>query len=306
MSSGEKKLDKLQKPVVRKIPVNLIDVPEVRVTSKLPEELEEAFKESIKAQGVVNPILVVPNGDRYVLVDGLHRLQEAVLNGETEITAVVRPGTYQDVLLWNLTTGKLQGRGKVTDMIRVVKYLREEVGMPLEDIAAKTGYRLRYLEDLLAIAKAHPDILMALDEEKIPLGAAIEIARIPDTDAQIKVLWNAIMYRMTIRDVKELVEKTLEQLERRKAMGEEAKPRTPRELVLLECHLCEGKFPAKDMRSVFLCPHCMNVLWDMKLEAMKEAEKMRLEAEAKAQEATRVTSVTEEHESGEEQGHAPG
>ena len=281
MSEAQAKDQKPMKPIIKKIPIKLIDVPNVRVTSVMPPELEEAFKESVKAQGVVNPILVVPNGDRYILVDCLHRLQEAIANGETEITAVIRPGDYRDVLLWNLTTGKLQGRGKVTDMIRVVKYLRDELGMPLEEIALKTGYKLRYLEDLLAIANAHPDILLALDEEKIPLGAAIEIARVPDTDAQLKILWNAIMYRMTIRDVKELVDKTIEEINRRRGQPEEQEPRPPRELILLECHLCGAKVPAKDMRTVFLCPHCMNILWDMKIEAMRELEEQQKKAVAK-------------------------
>ena len=257
-------------PWLGEVEIRDVVVPEIRVTAVMPEDLEEQFRGSIAAQGVLNPVKCIWDGERIILVDGYHRMMEALRNKMVTVPAVIVPGNLRDVMFQNLTTGKLQGRGKVTDMIRVVKYLVEEEGLSLEDIAAKTGYKLRYLSDLLAIAKAHPDLLMALDEEKIPLGAAVEIARIPDTDAQLKVLWNAIQYRMTVKDVKDLVEKTLEALQKKREGAGEERPRTPRELVLLECHLCEGKVPAKDMRTVFLCPHCMNILWDMKLEAMKE------------------------------------
>jgi ParB-like chromosome segregation protein Spo0J len=275
--SGEARTDLASKyrlegggPWYREVEVTDVVVPDTRVTSVMPEDLEEQFISSIKHQGVVNPIKLIFDGSQLILVDGLHRLEAALNTKQLRVPAVIQRADMRTVLLQNLTSGKLQGRGKATDMIRVVRYLVEEEKMTLEDIAAQTGYKLRYLSDLLSVAKAHPDILMALDEEKIPLGAAVEIARIPDTDAQLKVLWNAIMYRMTIRDVKDLVDRTIEELERRRAMKQEDKPKTPRELVLLECHLCGGKVPAKDMRTVFLCPHCMNILWDMKLEAERQ------------------------------------
>ncbi|MEM2196610.1 MAG: ParB/RepB/Spo0J family partition protein, partial [Sulfolobales archaeon] len=288
-------------PWLGEVEIRDVVVPEIRVTAVMPEELEEQFRGSIAAQGVLNPVKCIWDGERIILVDGFHRMMEALRNKMTTVPAVIVPGSLRDVMFQNLTTGKLQGRGKVTDMIKVVKYLVEEEKIPLEDIAVKTGYKLRYLSDLLAIAKAHPDILMALDEEKIPLGAAVEIARIPDKDAQLKVLWNAIMYRMTIKDVKDLVQKTIEALRKKKKEAGEEQQRTPRELVLLQCHLCEGKVPAKDMRTVFLCPHCMNILWDMKLEAMKELEKQaQVGSGAPAEEPIKIEFEEPEEKSGEQ------
>ena len=259
-------------PWLGELEVDDIIIPDVRVTAVMPQELEEQFKGSIAAQGVLNPIRCIWDGQNIILVDGLHRLIEARNNKHKTVPAVVVPGSLRQALLENLTTGKLQGRGKVTDMIRTVKYLVTEEKMSLEDIALKTGYKLRYLSDLLAIANAHPDILRALDEEQISLGAAIEIARIPDTDAQLRVLWNAIMYRMRIEDVKDLVNKTIEVINMKKSGTYPTQRTAPKEYVLLQCHFCDGKIPAKDMRTIFLCPRCLNMLWEMKIEAMKELQ----------------------------------
>jgi ParB-like chromosome segregation protein Spo0J len=266
-------------PWLGEIEIDDIVIPDIRVTAVMPSDLAEQFKGSIAAQGVLNPVRCIWDGQNIILVDGLHRLMEARNNKQKTVPAVVVPGSLRQAMLENLTTGKLQGRGKVTDMIRTVKYLVDTEKMTLDEIALKTGYKMRYLSDLLAIANAHPDILRALDEEQISLGAAIEIARIPDTDAQLKVLWNAIMYRMKLEDVKDLVDKTIEVLNMKKSGKYPTQRTTPRDYVLLECHFCGAKVPAKDMRTIFLCPHCLNMLWEMKIEAMKQ-----LKAEEKASE----------------------
>jgi ParB-like chromosome segregation protein Spo0J len=157
-------------PWYREVEVEDINVPDVRVTSVMPEDLEEQFKSSIKSQGLVNPVKLVFDGSQLILVDGLHRIQSAMEAKQFKVPAIIQKSNLRQVMLQNLTSGKLQGRGKATDMIRVVKYLIEEEGMSLEDIARETGYKLRYLSDLLAIAKAHPDILMAWTRRRSRLG----------------------------------------------------------------------------------------------------------------------------------------
>jgi len=283
MSSIEKEKYEYGKIERKRMKIRDLIIPEVRVTAMMPEELQEFFRLSIKSQGVLNPPLVIYDGDKYYVVDGKHRVEEARNQNQEEIDCIVRHGRLDEVLLFNLTTGKLQGRGKVTDMIRVVNELVTKHKMSLEDIALKTGYRLRYLEDLLAIANAHPDILDALDKEEIPLGAAIELTRIPDKDAQLRALWNVRMYRMRISDVKDMVDQIIGILEKRKQQGEQQPQPVPRDLVLIECNICEGKYPAKDMRTLIVCPRCMNMIWEWKIAAQKELEEEQKKKEAQQQ-----------------------
>ena len=253
-------------PWLGELDPNDVVVPDIRVTAVMPPELEEQFRGSIRAQGVLNPIKCIWDGENIILVDGLHRLMEARASGLRTVPAIVVPGKIKDVMLQNLTTGKLQGRGKVTEMIRVVKYLVEEEHMSLEDIAVQSGYKLRYLEDLLAIARAHPDLLRALDEELIPLGAAKELARIKEPEVMLRLLYQVIQYRMKVQDVKELVDKTLEVLEKKKKEKKEGKKPRPRGEVEIECFVCGEKYPAAMMRSPILCPACMNILFQVKAE----------------------------------------
>ncbi|MDT3688011.1 MAG: ParB N-terminal domain-containing protein [Pseudorhodoplanes sp.] len=61
-----------------------IYVPVKRRASLEPDKVE-ALAQDILANGLKNPILVRPDGERFVLVEGLHRLEAAKALGETTI-----------------------------------------------------------------------------------------------------------------------------------------------------------------------------------------------------------------------------
>jgi ParB-like chromosome segregation protein Spo0J len=264
MSEEKSEKTSYPKPTLVKLKIKDVKIPEIRVSAVMPEELAPLFAESVKAAGVLNPISVIWDGENYVLVDGLHRLLEIRNKGEEEIDAVVVNGSMRDVMIRNLQTGRLQGRGKVSDEIRVIKYLNEEEQMGLDEIALRTGYPMRRVEDLLSIAKADPEILEALDKEELSLGAALEIARIPDRDAQLTVLYQAVMYRLKVKDVKDLVDRTLIMLKTKqeRMLEEERKP--TKEEVLISCWLCGEQWRAADMRGFVLCPTCAGMLFEWK------------------------------------------
>jgi sulfiredoxin len=66
------------------LPIDNIYVPTKRRTTLKPEHVQE-IAESMLDKGQETPILVRPDGTRYVLVEGLHRLEAAKALGETTI-----------------------------------------------------------------------------------------------------------------------------------------------------------------------------------------------------------------------------
>jgi ParB-like chromosome segregation protein Spo0J len=69
----------------------MIEIARIYVPVKRRATLEQAkvdaLATSILADGIQMPILVRPDGDRFVLVEGLHRLEAAKALGETAIAA---------------------------------------------------------------------------------------------------------------------------------------------------------------------------------------------------------------------------
>jgi sulfiredoxin len=66
------------------LPIDNIYVPTKRRSTLKPEHVQE-IAESMLDKGQETPILVRPDGTRFVLVEGLHRLEAARALGETTI-----------------------------------------------------------------------------------------------------------------------------------------------------------------------------------------------------------------------------
>ncbi|MFU0506564.1 ParB N-terminal domain-containing protein [Pseudaminobacter sp. NGMCC 1.201702] len=71
---------------LHKIPIDQIYVPMARRKTLHPDTVR-VIAESIVENGLQTPIQVRPDGKRYVLVEGLHRLEAAKWLGETTIDA---------------------------------------------------------------------------------------------------------------------------------------------------------------------------------------------------------------------------
>jgi sulfiredoxin len=73
---------------VQKVPVADIYVPAKKRGTLDPNKVDE-IAESMLASGQLTPILVRRDGERFVLVEGLHRLEACKALGETMINALL-------------------------------------------------------------------------------------------------------------------------------------------------------------------------------------------------------------------------
>lgn len=250
----------LERVGLRQLPISEIKIPDVRVTSQWDAEIYEHFRDSIRAVGVVSPIIVLHDGQNYWLIDGLHRLTEAQAAGEKTIQAYVFKGDLAQVYLLNLQLNHMHGKTPPTQMAKVVRELRDRHGLQTWEIAAKTGISKDYIQKLLDIASCHHLVLEALDNGDIKVGHAYELSRIPDHDIQLKVLYQQLTYRWTVKELSEHVDNVLKIMQEKAQGRAETAQKPPRELVRIQCDVCGGEHPAKIMVSKILCPGCIQVL----------------------------------------------
>ncbi len=74
---------------VVQLEVDKILVPEDRVTSVLDDEILAELEESIRQHGILQPLQVALVNDKYVLIDGLHRMLIAKKLGMLSILSIV-------------------------------------------------------------------------------------------------------------------------------------------------------------------------------------------------------------------------
>lgn len=240
------------------VEVSRILVPEVRVTAVYDDELRELLKDTMKAMGMLTPVVVVQTSDGYRLVDGLHRLQEVMAQGGTMVDAVVYEGEEKDTLLMNLILNRTRGKTRASEMVKVIGALYQEYEMDPDAIKEKTGLSRDYIEKLITISQASESVKDLLDREIIGVGHAFEISRLPAEIQQDEVCAKVQVWRYTVKDLKELVDETLRLME--------APPGAPAQVATRPatkyyCEGCRQEMDPRYLRPVMLCPQCFGVVW---------------------------------------------
>jgi ParB/RepB/Spo0J family partition protein len=135
--------------------------------------------DSIREQGVLEPILVIPVGDRYEVVAGNRRLQAAVLAGQERIPAIVREDLDEPRrLVVNLVENAQRVDLNPTERIGAVRQLAG-VGLGVREIARGTGLSPATVSRWIRIADNEP-LLTALDAGRIDLFRAMYLASVRD------------------------------------------------------------------------------------------------------------------------------
>jgi len=148
--------------LVNFVPTDKVDASELQVRSHFDDEEIKGLAQSIKQHGVLQPILVVQNGDRYKVVAGERRLRASKLAGIDRIPARV------------LTTDDEQ-----THEIA----LRENLDrVDLHPIEEGEGY-LSLLES--KAFKSHDDISKAFVKPKSRITECIGFTRLPDATKEV-------------------------------------------------------------------------------------------------------------------------
>ncbi len=239
-------------------------IPSTRVTAVYDEELVAQLKESMRALGVLTPIVCVKVGEEYLLVDGLHRLQELKDQGVLMVDLVYTEGDAKDNLLQNLVLNRVRGKVKASEMVAVIGALERDYGMDSEAIGKKTGFGRDYVEKYISVAKASPSVVEALNLGVIEIGHAYELSRLPSRAQQEEVMAKYQVWRWKIPELKAQVDNILTMMrevgEQRAAAAAKEKPEPP----AFYCAGCETRTDPRQLRAVSLCPDCFGFVWRAK------------------------------------------
>ena len=242
---------------LRQVAIDKIKIPETRVTSYFTEEVYREFSNSIKAAGILEPIICVEVNDELYLVDGKNRLVQAKEIGEKTVPVAVMPGDEDDIYLTNLFLNVMRGKPKVREMRAVLEELYKNRGKGIDVIAAKTGLSETFINDLLVISALPDEIVTAFDEERLAKGKALALAKLPNAELQIKLFYQIDGRNIAVRDVEDIAAQMLVLVGTPPPPPAPVVPESERTLA---CDMCHEDWELKWLKSVFLCSECESLL----------------------------------------------
>lgn len=188
------------------ISLDLIDEPPHAVRSELDDQSINDLAADIKRNGLIEPIVVRPVGERYEVVAGHRRFTATKRTGGVKINAIVRELTDKEATGIKLSENlHRKDVNLLEEAAFFAEYIAQELGS-VEDIAAMIGRTPEYILGRLEIIQFPPFLQEALQLKQMPLGAAQQLARIDDLREMETLTKYAVQGGITVRQAENWVE----------------------------------------------------------------------------------------------------
>ena len=168
------------------------------------DELQE-LADSIKAHGVLQPILVQPLSDgKYKIIAGERRYQASQLAGLKTIPAHVKQTNDHDIIELALIENIQRSDLNPIEEAYGYRRLMEEKGMTQVEVAQAVSKGRSTIANALRLLDLPEDAQKLLYEDKISAGHARAILSIHDTDAQKKLTERLMCDNLSVRETEAL------------------------------------------------------------------------------------------------------
>jgi ParB family chromosome partitioning protein len=156
--------------------------------------------ESVRAQGVVQPVLVRsrPSGG-YELIAGERRWRAARAAGLPSVPAVVRDVDDRETLLLGLVENVARENLSPVEEARAYAVLLDEFGLPLGDVAEKVGRSKPSVSNRIRLLELPEDVLAMVERRQLTEGHARAVLAVPDHEGRRKLARQIVQKGMSVR-----------------------------------------------------------------------------------------------------------
>jgi len=170
------------------------------------EGLEE-LAQSIRSNGILQPLVVRRHGGRYQLAVGERRWRAAKLAGLAEVPAMVREISDQHLLEITLVENIQREDLNSIELAQAFDRLSRDLKLSHEEIARRTGKDRSTITNMLRLLKLPGDVQQLVAERRLSMGHARAILGLPKEELQRQVAEKASSQGLSVRQVERLVQR---------------------------------------------------------------------------------------------------
>jgi len=165
--------------------------------------------ESIRANGVIQPIIVRPAGARYQLIAGERRFRAAQLASLTTIPALVRPASDKQLLEWSLVENIHRADLNPIERAKAYQDYLSTFSLTQAQGAERLGEDRSVVANHLRLLDLPQEIKQMLADGQLTMGHARAILSLPTDELRRKLANRALVGRLSVREVERLVRRYL-------------------------------------------------------------------------------------------------
>lgn len=170
------------------------------------QELSD-LAESIKANGVIQPIIVRPTGTKFQIIAGERRFRAAHLVALKTIPAIVRNASDKELLEWSLVENIHRVGLNPIERAKAYQDYISTFSLTQSQAAERLGEDRSVVSNYLRLLDLPQEIKQMLSDGQLSMGHARAILALPTDELRRKLANRALVGRLSVREVERLVRK---------------------------------------------------------------------------------------------------
>lgn len=248
------------------IDMDLIDDPEVDIREWITREGIEELAKSIRNVGLIQPIVVFKNRDRYEVLVG-HRRYLACKSIELgRIPAIVREVRPDEIDVMKLDENIFREDVSPIQIATYIRKIQLQKELTTMEIARYLGKTPQWVNSMLRLIDIDEYAKDAVDQGEISYSSALELQKVEDprqrrvlTEAAIKGGAHTRVVKGWVQEYRTQAGPSPEPMETGYEEPEEQKERVYK----MKCALCDRQYPAGELITIQIDPKCYPIFREM-------------------------------------------
>jgi ParB family chromosome partitioning protein len=188
----------------QQLDIDLIEPSPYQPRTRFREEALDELARSIKASGIIQPLVVRPVGKRFQLIAGERRWRAAQRAGLTKVSVIVRNVPDELALEMTLVENIQREDLNAIEAARAFERLMEEFQLTQESVAERTGKDRTTVSNAVRLLKLEPTIQDWIEEGRLSAGHGRALLAVADAPLRMRFAQRAARGGLTVRQIERL------------------------------------------------------------------------------------------------------
>ncbi|HUC53611.1 MAG TPA: ParB/RepB/Spo0J family partition protein [Candidatus Cybelea sp.] len=191
-------------PGPQQVDIDLLEPSPYQPRTRFREEALDELARSIKASGIIQPLVVRPVGSRFQLIAGERRWRAAQRAGLARVSVIVRQVSDEVALEMTLVENIQREDLNAIEAARAFERLMDEAQLTQEAVAERTGKDRATVANAIRLLKLEPKIQDWIEEGKLTAGHGRALLALPDLQLRMRYAQRAARGGLTVRQIEKL------------------------------------------------------------------------------------------------------
>jgi ParB family chromosome partitioning protein len=204
---------------LKNIPIDLIQRGKYQPRTDMHEDALEELAASIRAQGVMQPIVVRPiSSDKYEIIAGERRWRATQIAGLDSIPAIIKPVGDEAAIAMSLIENIQRENLNPIEEAMALKRLQEEFELTQQEVADAVGKSRATVTNLMRLIGLTIDVRRMLEHGDLEMGHARALLSLPDIQ-QSEAARSVVGKGLSVRQTESLVRRLIAEAGSNKSAG---------------------------------------------------------------------------------------